>query len=1104
MKKRYLKIALFSLLTVAMPLGVTSCKDYDDDIDRLDNEVGALKTQIATLDQALKSCQDQAAQALDAANAAKAAGDEAKAAAEAAKAAAATAKAEAIAEAKAYAESLLANYATKDDLKNLSDRLDAIDTALDKIGGGSGTGTNYDQAIQQLQTQVKALEEYVALLEKLGLSSDEIKAATDAINVINGQIADLKDNDKDIENRLSKVESLVSSIDPSLVTMPGKLLRSMVFEPTFYYHGIEAMWAPTFAFKALDVKAVNADGDFATDAPTAAKGDSVRMTPDLVAVYNLNPSNAEMPEDIAKYSFTNTVKDMEYSRADKDVVKPNIYSKTIANGKLTVHANLTDGMIKNIQNDEKVTVLALQVTTQNGDADQVITSDYAALKAVYTQGFVLANAKLTAHQAHWSNTMKAAIDTTAAIDVAYNSEGINVSDYVQTHYSLADKKDIAWDNNANANTVKEKGFKYTYELVGYTLGDNKTSESAHAALKMEGNSCILRPQMTKDGKQQPFGSAQGEASIDRLPIVRVCLVDTVSEPDKVAAVGYIKFRIVPAQEKDETTIIDPFTFNNGYTVNCPLPEFKNSLTWWQVEERIIETLGISKQQFEEEYTPDYTNPTAWVGPQADQVQELKQFNKAGEGATVLAADKYVGHVGKTLDDKAASETNVIKWNIAGDQLYKMFYESKQTSTSVIVRFVKTTEIKKGSNHVQTVYHYVYVTLTWKPEPLNVTPQGTIADNLKIPEQWYEAWSSNHGFAEVHQNVRVPNDGDNTASLCTYVGHLLYPWYNEMKMGVSGVDAIYTGYQENSAAGATQLTKYLNFVNPGDNDMKTIKGLSGNEYNLSAGTENGKSVLYATKVGTKTPVAIAEIANNKTTYNSWGTDDPTVTYLENATAGDILNAYGHLQLAKNQTVAGKIAITAFNLCEKELPLTNNTYNVRFLRPVNLDIVKAGEMVDAHNSGSTVYLKDLLSFTDWRSDDAISLFSTHPNYYGYYGISKISVGKINKNTLALDDASVDAGSLKDLVLTTFGGNASAPKVLSSVARNMDLVFTPATGAISDSNMGQLTYYNNGENINQDFYLYVPIVVTYKWGFLLPEMEGNTMQYYLPILVKKTIGQ
>lgn len=62
---------------------------------------------------------------------------------------------------------------------------------------------------------------------------------------------------------------------------------------------------------------------------------------------------------------------------------------------MTVWAKLTEGTIKDIANDNKVTVLALQANYLNGDNKRsVITSDYAAVKAVKITDLVLNNAKV--------------------------------------------------------------------------------------------------------------------------------------------------------------------------------------------------------------------------------------------------------------------------------------------------------------------------------------------------------------------------------------------------------------------------------------------------------------------------------------------------------------------------------------------------------------------------------------------------------------------------------------------------------------------------------------------------------------------------------------
>lgn len=1092
MNKGLLKIALLSMVCASMPAAITSCKDYDDDIDNLDNkdqdlqkQISAIQTEIANLKSTAEEAANNAKQALADAAAAKQTGDdaaaaaaEAKALAELAKQAADSAKADALAAIEEKLKGYVSQSAYDADYQKLQEQLKALDEKIAAIVPGTPGGvteTTFNEAIQGLQTQLDALNKYKELLESLGDQLEVINNLQQTITTINANITALQNGANDFDERLGEIANDVAAIQGQLVTINTDELRALVFNPVFYYHGIEAMWAPTWAYRDLKLEAVDANGEnnkFANDAPVA--GDSVFMTPDLVATYHMNPSKAEMPTDVKAYSFSNTIKNAQFVRSE-NVPVPTIYSATVNNGDVTVKANLKDGVLPYIATDGKATVLALEVKLAE---DKVITSDYAALKPVYNYGFALANATEKDHQTHWVTTMQEAINKEKAdFYVAWNSTGVNIAEWVDTHYatdaSCLAGNDIRWDDNATKNTVREQGFTYLYDLVGYQLGDNKTSESAHAALKVDGNDCWFRPQMTKDGLQQAYGSEQGMASIDRLPIVRVTLRDTVS--GKNAAVGYIKVQIVPDTKEDEYTVIPAFVDNLGYTAQCPLQAYNKSLTWWQVEEQIIETLGISKQEFEDQYTPDYVAPKETM---AANTYVLKQFDQAGKDAKPLDRTKWVGVAGKTEYDEASSETNVIRWNITGDQAYNLFVDGRAETTSVTVRFVKTYTVSMGSNHSQTVHHYVYVTLTWTPKPLNVTPSGTISDNLKINEMWYEAWTNNHGgFAETHLNVAVPNNESTNPAECTFVSHLLYPWKNEMKLAVSEIDPVYVGYED------VNLTKYFNF----DSTLEPnhVTGISGAEYVL---TVDGKN-LYAAQVATPLVKQLVAVIsdNNTASYTTWGTDDPTVTYQETAYAKDILNAYSHTQLAKGETVTAKIIITALNKCEKPIALSNNTYNVRFLRPVNMNVADGATMTDALNSGSTIDFGDYLSFTDWRSDDPMSFFSTHRNYYKYYGLQSITIGYINKANPAQliganeNEPAVTSGSLRSVITTNLAGGNLNSTTLASVTPNMDIVYTPANGNLDNYNLGKLTYYNNGENINKAFQIRVPLVLTYKWGYL-----------------------
>ena len=103
MNKKFLSVALFGALMLASTSTFTSCKDYDDDISGLQQQVDAnkktLDEKLAALQTAMDKANADVTAAKAAAAAAQAAADQAAQAAAAAKTAAAQAKVDAIAEA---------------------------------------------------------------------------------------------------------------------------------------------------------------------------------------------------------------------------------------------------------------------------------------------------------------------------------------------------------------------------------------------------------------------------------------------------------------------------------------------------------------------------------------------------------------------------------------------------------------------------------------------------------------------------------------------------------------------------------------------------------------------------------------------------------------------------------------------------------------------------------------------------------------------------------------------------------------------------------------------------------------------------------------------
>lgn len=818
-------------------------------------------------------------------------------------------------------------------------------------------------------------------------------------------------------------------------------LKSLVFVPQFYYEGIEAMEAPTFNYNALTKKAVNANDDFKTDAPSLVIPDAATsVTPNLYAEYHMNPTSANW-NNIEELTYI--ADDKKYvTRAAGDVVVATPYWWEGEDGILKVKAHLTDGTIKDLSTGDKVTVLALQANySTTAGQDTIITSDYAAVKAENYDIEELAFAKMTDtktdrayHQDHLFATAAAAIaDNMYAYNIVFDSEGVDLDDLVMAH--VTDEAGTIWEwiddpNTANTHDLgsfpEDYGFEFSYELVGYHVGNNATSESAHAVINDEN---VLKPCMPVNGQQPTnFDNVeQNEASNGREPLVRVTLTDTTS--GKIAAVGYMKFHITDKPVTDEVINAFEFTFTDVYTVDCTTNNEEHRLRWHQVEEEIFAVLyeqeGISKQEFHNEFTLD--------GGTAD----ATQYNNTTVTAT--PATKY-GVVSQTTGDPGHEETEVLVWNWQNNNAYSWFNTAGNTSKSVIVRYTRT--LSSG------VHEYVYVTLTWTPSQINTKPAGEISDNDKISNYWYDKNSGvpGSGYSDIHANVETvgetgANDEFKSDILNTFVGN---------DVTVTGVDPVYTAFQDLS------LTKEFFFADPtGNSDLTPVKGNSGTEYNIIVDA-TGKT-LQAYKVGDPIWTAQDVVTINNSTLEYFGQNDPTYAY-----ARDILNYADHKELGVKETFTALIYVKAENCDWVPFELENNEFYAKFLRPITVIDPHETNFVDATTGGAEADL--VLDFVDWRDHDFDDPVATNGhNYYAYYNVQQIIC-------------------YPNDIKTDMNGT---PGVFNEYLRNITnrvqfQYFAPTTAQIQGTphDFGTLRYENNGLTVG-DFQIEVPFDVVYDWG-------------------------
>lgn len=208
MKKKFLKVALFSLIMAAPATSFVSCTDYDDDItnlttnddklqeefnNKLEQQAKTLEAKIAELQTAQTALETQAKQAGEAADAA------AKAAADAAKAAEAAQKTgdQATADAQvAQAEAMKANAAAEAALK-------AVDEAKAAV---------LAQTIEQMEALKKDIEGQIAALEaKYGKDFDTLTAAI-AECAKQADVDNLKGSIEGLEGEIAALQAKIDGI----------------------------------------------------------------------------------------------------------------------------------------------------------------------------------------------------------------------------------------------------------------------------------------------------------------------------------------------------------------------------------------------------------------------------------------------------------------------------------------------------------------------------------------------------------------------------------------------------------------------------------------------------------------------------------------------------------------------------------------------------------------------------------------------------------------------------------------------------------------------------------------------------------------------------
>ena len=903
----------------------------------------------------------------------------------------------------------------------------------------------------------------------------------------------------------------------------------------------------------------------------------------FTAQYYMNPSNAVVESDnnvqvVAfdrpYHSGLNTlgaqvgdtaIYDNEFNGRTTQYAA-NIEPKTwsCANGILTVEYDAKNpNAIRTIRDNGAVTMFATQVAVNKAGVDTLITSDFATLYKKEVKDIVISHkpstqaiagihngAAYATHPADSVNTHcgKCSYNNGNVAETAEYAAGLHLMQTVAEAAGMADPKTanqfncqdlVYWNDSINLNKLVEvhytttggdhtllrttdaayNGLHFQFDLTALYYGNNVTSESAHAAIKVnEDGDYILRPQMPDSvfqggvwvGKSAPWDNngvvkgvvgKQDRQTIGRTPLVRVSLLD---KDNKVVDYGYIRIRVTERPVDAPVVLPKTYTYNAGAmtaaeawcgTTSATPFQFKQK--WIQMEYDIYHDLDLSHAEFETHFTADAAGG------------EFQQYYIAANGyAQVVAAPSKDEKLGKIRYKREAGdeETTVIEWDVTAAQLNQYLIDCGVNVPTSVTRLVKFTS--DGYKGLPDVYVAIVAS------PLTVaapqTPTGVINwEGLKNANYWYAKDQNleRSGFTEIHANVfGVEDDKEVQAKTlkqtvqATFVG-------NEI-CDITSLPAIknfitFTNLPDDATA--ANLHFALKFVYGANTEFKGYLDGVEKTFVCVLRDQDRELKVYRKDDPLKVEQSVAKLIYADATDSLNIVD---VQYQHTDYAEAMLNYKRHNALDDNVLTAYLNVKARYKDCP--FTITGDPINVRFLRPINVEN-KDTEVTDAATSQKQViYLRDLVNLSDWREEP----FKT--NYWYYYNIKSIEVIGVadqgtldeNPNVLTNMNQAVDsepATALADVSnLVEFQYFKTAPGEANNYpgATNNPTPALAANTLPGKEDYGCIVYTNLGSTV-QKFKVRVPIKVVYEWGgAIAPATGAGAIFTTVDINVKKTV--
>lgn len=661
--KKIFKNLLALFVTGTMLAGV-GCKDYDDDINKINDRLDELTTgKIADIESQISSMQTtiQNLQALE--TRIKALEDAQVTDADLQKLQDAIDAIEANYVTKDYLTTTLGSYATT---QYVGEAIKAVTDAL-----GSFTT---DEAIQEAINKAKQ--------DAISAAGNACKAAfqTSFDAALAGALADdgeigkaFKAYDAEIKQYLTNAienedglinEAIAKQINAAVADMMEKLsgrLTSLQVIPDLYVNGIETIELKSFKYKTWTVTSTEKAEDV-----TNEKG-VVTTTAQTATTINYLVSPTTVTEkDIDDEVGVSFVFGKAETRGVINEKLLNVEKYEVKDGVMAVTVKKTSGTV--IEDPDQsngyvyTAALAAPIAKKwlaEGETGTTVYSDFVALSETTVEPKIAAlvdneyvcKGKEEAGHNHYYATYAAAQAADAVKQVAYDDK-LDLLTLVTGCY--VDKKDVAHEITKEELTAAGLEFRFALPTKPFVKGENNTDQQQFAT--------IAGSTMTS---QLPDGTTNNQAAIDKTPVVRVELVD-VNNKNAVVDVRYLKIQwvrktIAPIDLK----VI--WTFN--YTLDCA--GFEGEFTWDQMVNKVLGKIpetGMSQDEF----LATYEGAKITITSKDHTVGAVEK-----EGETGANTAEFVYNFDDPVDQSAAAFTwrltieqvgNVIDKLVAGEEV----------------------------------------------------------------------------------------------------------------------------------------------------------------------------------------------------------------------------------------------------------------------------------------------------------------------------------------------------------------------------------------------------------------------------------------------------